>query len=362
MFNLTNLITTCVLATGVATTTPVNNANNLPSIQAETITNEYEFELNESTSQTDTYQLIGTQDENANLNNVTTINLSKVNYSHDTTNYVNVRGTKYSARAGAIYGGGNVEYYQNNYTLNGSTTYSEHACSNIIILQIDSYNYNLYTEMEFAIGLRLDIQYPINNVNYSTNAKYYQRIVYHTTTSNWATYIDMQLSINTTPYAIKNDIENVNNGFYYTKNVSTITMNTNIKTDTFNFGLEPNKTNYYAIVYTPLVNGETYNNNTQSYEDDTTDNIIPLNTLGQSIGTATISGTNVIPDGNYEVIDIPGLMWEILTMPFAFVSQAFNLTLFPGTPYQLNISNLFLSLIAVAVFIWLISFFLKMKG
>ena len=93
-----------------------------------------------------------------------------------------------------------------------------------------------------------------------------------------------------------------------------------------------------------------------------TDNMIPMKTSLYDFYDATISGTNIIPSGTYEVIDIPGLMWQILTMPFAFVSQAFNLTLFPGTPYQLNISNLFLSIIAVAVFIWLISFFLKMKG
>ena len=72
---------------------------------------------------------------------------------------------------------------------------------------------------------------------------------------------------------------------------------------------------------------------------------------------------NVIAQGGtYEVIDLPGLMWDILTMPFAFVSQAFNLTLFPGTPYQINIANLFLSLIAIVTFVWLISFFLKLKG
>ena len=63
-----------------------------------------------------------------------------------------------------------------------------------------------------------------------------------------------------------------------------------------------------------------------------------------------------------EVVNIPGLMFEIIGMPFAFVSQAFNLTLFPGTPYQINIANLFLSIIAIFVFVWIVSLFIKNKG
>lgn len=55
-----------------------------------------------------------------------------------------------------------------------------------------------------------------------------------------------------------------------------------------------------------------------------------------------------------EVIDVPGLMFDVLTMPFTFWSGAFNLTLFPGTPYQLNISSLLLALLAVAIFVFLI--------
>lgn len=61
----------------------------------------------------------------------------------------------------------------------------------------------------------------------------------------------------------------------------------------------------------------------------------------------------------YEVIDIPGLMFHVLTMPFTFISMAFNLTLFPYTPYQINISNLFLTIIGLLVFIFIIKQFIK---
>ena len=72
-----------------------------------------------------------------------------------------------------------------------------------------------------------------------------------------------------------------------------------------------------------------------------------------SIGTATIDNKDV------EVIDLPGLLFTILTMPFSFISTAFNLTIFPGTPYQLNISNLVMTLIASLLLIFIIKKFTK---
>lgn len=60
-----------------------------------------------------------------------------------------------------------------------------------------------------------------------------------------------------------------------------------------------------------------------------------------------------------EVIDIPGLMFDILSMPFTFISTAFNLTLFPGTRYQINISNLVLTIFGILVFIFILKLVLK---
>lgn len=65
------------------------------------------------------------------------------------------------------------------------------------------------------------------------------------------------------------------------------------------------------------------------------------------------------PTYDYEIVDIGGLMFDILTMPFAFVSQAFNITLFPGTAYSINISNLFLAVFAALTFIFIIKKFIK---
>lgn len=78
------------------------------------------------------------------------------------------------------------------------------------------------------------------------------------------------------------------------------------------------------------------------------------------------SGTNmnietsiVVGSTTQEVVDIPGLIFNVLIMPFSFYSTAFNLTLFPGTPYAVNISNLVLSLLGVLIFIFIVNKIVK---
>lgn len=68
-----------------------------------------------------------------------------------------------------------------------------------------------------------------------------------------------------------------------------------------------------------------------------------------------------LPDNNMEVVNIPGLMFDVLTMPFTFMSIAFNLTLFPGTPYQLNLSALFLAVLGVLIFAFILKLIIN-KG
>lgn len=60
-----------------------------------------------------------------------------------------------------------------------------------------------------------------------------------------------------------------------------------------------------------------------------------------------------------EIVDLPNMLWEILTMPFAFMSTAFNITLFEGTAYAINISNLFLTIFAILVFIFIMGLIIK---
>lgn len=60
-----------------------------------------------------------------------------------------------------------------------------------------------------------------------------------------------------------------------------------------------------------------------------------------------------------EVIDIGGIMWDIIGMPFTFINQAFNVTLFPGTIYQFNIGNLFKGLIAILAILFVVKLFTR---
>lgn len=79
--------------------------------------------------------------------------------------------------------------------------------------------------------------------------------------------------------------------------------------------------------------------------------IIPYVEDGENIGPIIILDTYTFQTIQ-EIVDIPNLMFTVLTMPFAFYSQAFNLTLFPGTKYSFNIGNFLLCLLAVLIFAW----------
>lgn len=92
----------------------------------------------------------------------------------------------------------------------------------------------------------------------------------------------------------------------------------------------------------------------------------PTQALGQITAQSSYSNSYeespTINTTNYEVIDLPNLMFTILTMPFSFISQAFNLRLFTGTPYALNISDLFLAVIATFALIFIIKLIISKAG
>ncbi len=77
-----------------------------------------------------------------------------------------------------------------------------------------------------------------------------------------------------------------------------------------------------------------------------------LNALSTVYSSSTIVYSwNIDINYNYEVVDIPGLLFEMLGMPFAWISTAFNVTLFSGTPYAINVSRLFFELICTLLLI-----------
>lgn len=93
-----------------------------------------------------------------------------------------------------------------------------------------------------------------------------------------------------------------------------------------------------------------YENHQESTEPTT-----PVSPTTELLNTKqTILTAHKLPVAPMEFIDIPGMMFTILTMPFSFISQAFDVTLFPGTAYQVNISNMFLGFIAIAILLWVL--------
>lgn len=65
----------------------------------------------------------------------------------------------------------------------------------------------------------------------------------------------------------------------------------------------------------------------------------------------------VVVSTEQEIIDLPGLMIQIISMPFTFITTAFNVTIFPGTPYQVNIGNFILGIIALLTLLFIIKVF-----
>lgn len=72
---------------------------------------------------------------------------------------------------------------------------------------------------------------------------------------------------------------------------------------------------------------------------------------------------NASPIGNpSEVIDLPTLLFTILTLPFTFITQAFNLTLFSGTIYEINFGDIILFILIGLILVFLVKMILKMIG
>lgn len=69
----------------------------------------------------------------------------------------------------------------------------------------------------------------------------------------------------------------------------------------------------------------------------------------------------ILPNTNREVVDIWGLAFSMITLPFTFFSTAFNLTIFEGTPYAFNFSWFLVSVLCVLVLITLIRLVLMFR-
>ena len=118
-----------------------------------------------------------------------------------------------------------------------------------------------------------------------------------------------------------------------------------------NVNYNQNKTNYYILYAQPITKV-----NNSSLNGNRTFNGEYYQEFDLFLGGET---TQILGTYNQEVIDLPNVMFAVLGMPFTFISTAFNLTLFPGTAYEINISILFLAIFGILTFVFLLKLILS---
>lgn len=256
------------------------------------------------------------------------------NYSQKTTNnteqnqYLDIHTNNYSSN----------KYYDNN----GSKTFQLFL---IYIVQITPYYNMANTEMELTNRIAIDL-----DTDESIDLTY---SLFYTQDTNCSTYIDRIDWNNYNYYEWEADLKLMQNNYYYyldeEESLENNFGNNEIWTDltATSIPIQNDKTTY--VILTALTNWK-YRQAVVNQNDSFQMYVNNLDLYGTLTAGPT---TNIV-----EIVDIPGLMFTILTMPFAFISQAFDLTLFPGTAYQVNIGNLFLGLIGVAIMLWVLKIIL----
>lgn len=118
------------------------------------------------------------------------------------------------------------------------------------------------------------------------------------------------------------------------------------------------RTNYIAIYYNCRVSNYYPHPTTQNNPDwkNYIDNYVgyDYNISGYAEASNPITPPDV-EDGNF--ISLTGMMLNILTLPFTFITKAFDLTLWSGTPWAFNIKNFIMVVIAIMAFMFIIKLF-----
>lgn len=297
---------------------PIQNANPVSIIS---------WDIDDAT-RTSNKTLLGTQNKTEYIQaNISKYNINKSN------NYINIKETTYTQTLQLFSTSAPYKRAMINYWYDGTNILYE--TSTIIITEITTYTGITNNIIDYEISL-------LNN-NYSIEYPEIEADIIQYKTNN-----DLSEYINQTNYAILNNqkaiFTDITNNFSYTQtknlNEYTIAENANIRT---NIQLN-NIWKTYMITYIKWVD-TTYNELAISMYNGINDLI--------TMDNGEIFGSIYTGDG-YEYVDIPNLMFTILTLPFSFISQAFNLTLFPNTPYSINIGNLFLSIVAIILLMWLL--------
>ncbi|NLD79424.1 MAG: hypothetical protein GX641_03770 [Mollicutes bacterium] len=294
---------------------PIQNADPVSIIQ---------WDIDDATK-TSTQTLIN-QNGNAYIGaNISKYNINKAN------NYINIKETTYTQTIQINNSYNSIHKIQNYYDYNAI----RYETSALIITEITTYSGLTNNTIDYKISL-------LNNNHLNTYPLIYTDIIQYKTNNDLSEYI------NQTNYAILNNqlaiFTNITNNYSYTQtqNIDDIEIDESFKMTT-NIQLN-NIWKTYMITYVKWID---------TTLEELTITGYPIDNDLITMDTGEIFGSIYVGSG-YEYVDIPNLMFTILTLPFSFITQAFNITLFPNTPYSINIGNLFLSIVAIILLMWLL--------
>lgn len=332
----------------------------------------------EQTTQEGTYTSNKTLNHNAVLveDNERDITIQNINTYKNENNYITTETTIITEYFFYINLDANNENVENSLPINLTiyksyyTSYKGFSNNNV---NLD----NLYIYQEdyanFSDNKGTSYNYTINNIGYQTynrynatnetkaaitqikNATTYDQLrqaeanfntaYNNTTNSNWVDSITT--TVNNKKITSQANHEQLELGNEITT-IQKIGINTTI-TLTYNNELlntDALLNNWYQS-YFEIIDG----NNIWNYKATSTDQATIENTYYLTIDTHGAQPN--------EPIDIGGLMWDIIGMPFSFINQAFNVTLFPGTIYEFNIGTLFKGAIAILAVLFVVKLFTK---
>ncbi|MFA5453438.1 MAG: hypothetical protein WC248_07685, partial [Candidatus Methanomethylophilaceae archaeon] len=250
-------------------------------------------------------------------------NISKYNINKS-NDYINIKETTYTQTIQLTNSYDSIYQIQNYYDYNTI----RYETSAIIITEITTYSGITNNTIDYEISL-------LNNNYIGVYPEIDIDLIQYKTNNDLSEYI------NQTNYAILNNqlaiFTDITNNFSYTqtKNFNDATLDQSYNVIT-NIQLN-NIWKTYMITYIKWIDDTSEYLTINGYHID--NDLFTMDT-GEIFGSIYVGG-------GYEYVDIPNLMFTILTLPFSFISQAFNLTLFPNTPYSINIGNLFLSVVAI---------------
>jgi len=189
-------------------------------------------------------------------------------------------------------------------------------------------------EYNFWLGGAYNSLSSYNNPNYQINESGFTTAVLMVYPENY--------NIETTKYLI--------NAFY----------SNNGENGFFNSLLTRSSTKSYELNYIPTISELSIQFTSQTSFDLSKYKLSNASFVDNVNHTATLY-FYISPNNNKEVVDIWGLAFSMITLPFTFFSTAFNLTIFEGTPYAFNFSWFLISVLCLLVLITLIRLILMFR-